>query len=288
MIKITTRFFICLIPILVIFYFSLSWNSAQKHLQVGKILRENGNYKQALFHFRQALQKDPNLAEVNLEIGRLYFIDPNLVSLDEAIYRFTKEIEISNHPYAYHERGILFGYLKKWKEAEADFRKEISLWDNWAGYLDLAWILFSQNRLNEAEELMKIVDQKMPNSVWSLNGLGIIHLNQGKYDLAINELEMAFEKAKDLSYNDYIMAYPGNDPKLAFENIENIKIGIAFNLALAYEKNKNLTKALIWYNKTKELLKERPSAKVAEGLNLAPLDFKIKEIYDKINKNEGR
>lgn len=288
MIKIATRFFVYLIPVLVIFYFFLSWNSAQKHLQVGRFLRENGNYKQALFHFRQALQKDPNLAEVNLEIGRLYFLDPNLVSLNEAIYRFSREIEISNHPYAYHERGILFGYLKKWGEAEADFRKEISLWDNWAGYLDLAWILFSQNRFNEAEELMKIVNQKIPNSVWSLNGLGIIHLNQGKYELAINELEMAFEKAKDLSYGDFIMAYPGNDSSRAFENIENIKIGTAFNLALAYEKNKDLTKALEWYNITKELLKERSSAKVAEGLNLNLLDIKIKEIYDKINKNESR
>lgn len=261
-------------------------NNPQNLFETALKLKSQGNYRESLKYFKKVYQLNPNYPGVNLEIGKFYFL--GFISLNEALVHFTKEIELTNHPYAYHERGIIYGYLRQWDKAEKDFRQEIVLSDNWAGYLNLAWILFSQGEFNEAEKIMQIVNQKKPESIWSLNGLGVIHLNQGKYELAIQELEKAFEKAQILNIEDYLRAYPNNNPKLALSMIENIKAGIAFNLALAYEKGGDLAKALEFYNKTKEIISGLNYVKIAEGFERKSIDWKISKIYSIIHKNENQ
>ncbi len=260
--------------------------SIKNLFEIALRLKAEGDYEEAFKYFKKIYKLNPRYPGINLELGKFFFFNQSFVSLNEALNYFTKEIELTNHPYAYHERGIIYGYLRQWDKAEKDFRQEISLTDSWAGYLNLAWILFSQGKLDKAEEIMRVVNQKKPESIWSLNGLGVIHLNQGRYDLAIQELEKAFVKSQNLTVNDYLQAYPNNDPKLALQMIENIKAGIAFNLALAYEKNGEWQKALEFYNKTKEIISGLSYLKIAEGLDRESLNLKIAEIYSIINKNE--
>jgi tetratricopeptide (TPR) repeat protein len=278
------KYFIFFIFIIFFFLilFRIDFYSSEEHLEIGKKFKSKGEYAKALKHFLKALEKNPHLPGANLEIGTIHFADPKLVSLQEAIDRFSLEIEISNHPYAYHERGVLFGYLRKWEEAERDFRKERELWKNWAADLDLAWILFSQDKLDEAEKILLEANKNYQNNVWLLNGLGVIYLNQGKIHQALEKLFSAFEKSQHLSIEDYKRAYPNNDPSFAYQAIENIKAGIAFNIALAYEKIGDIKNSVLWYNKTKEIIGNRSYVDISEGVNLETINEKIESLYSKI------
>lgn len=249
--------------------------NADANFRLGLMLRDKRAYNTALLAFERTRYLNPRYAGVNLEIGKLYFLKPGIMGFEQALDAFSREIEISNRPYAHHERGILYGSHGAYDKAEADFRQEMALWSSWGAPLDLAWILFAEGRFSEAEDMMKVVAERKPDSVWAHNGLGVVYLNERKIREAIAELSAAFAKAETMTRADYLEAYPGLDPAEAPDGIKNIKTGIAYNLALAYEKQGDRPAALDWYQRALSLIRTISRTHIANGLNEETIASKI-------------
>jgi tetratricopeptide (TPR) repeat protein len=256
-------------------------DNAQSHFLLGRYLKTKRSLDDSLAQFMHAFRKDHRFPRVNYEIGQFYFIKK--LDADEAIDFFSREIELSGDPHTYHLRGIVYGTKnpKEWQKAEQDFRTEMALWDSWGASLNLAWILFAQGRLDEAEEAMRITEAKHPGSVWTHNGLGVIYLNRGEFGKAQKELAAAFQKATVLTPEEYWTAYPGNVTDDVIQAIQDIQAGIALNLALAYEKSGEYQAAIVWYEKTKELIRNRNHI-VAGGVDEEAIQAKISALLSQM------
>ncbi|MBI1975092.1 MAG: tetratricopeptide repeat protein [Parcubacteria group bacterium] len=260
----------------------LAGKDAEVHFSLGLHLRDLQEYPVALGEFRRASELDVSFPLVYREIGRFYFLGQNLVSLKEAVANFSKEIEVSNDPYSYHLRGILYAQkLGKLEEAEADFRSEIELSNSWGGPLNLAWVLLEQRRLEEAETAMQMVQERRPDSVFVHNGLGVIYLNQGKLVKALSHLEQALVKVDTMDIAEYREAYPGNNPDYAAEGVKSTRAGIVFNLGVANEKQKNIPQAISWYQKALELAQDLKVIGIAPGVSVSSLETRIKTLQQK-------
>ena len=141
------------------------------------------------------------------------------------------ELHGDNLVSSYYVRGLISGYAKNYTQAEADFKKFI-LWDdkNWAAYNDLSWIYFAEGKYPEAEATARTAlgfDDKNP---WLLNSIGVSLLNQDKKSEAKVFLLAAKANATRLSEDNWQMAYPGNDPRVASLGLVSFKKTIEANL----------------------------------------------------------
>lgn len=256
--------------------------SPETHFRLGRLLKNLGDYEPALKEFKRAANASPPFAHSYREIGRFYFLGRDLVGLEEAVSAFSKEIELTQDPYSYHLRGILYlSKLGRVKDAEEDFRKETELWSSWGAPLNLAWALFEQGKWREAEDAMRLAEKLAPDSVFVDNGFGVIYLNQDRFRDAISRFSAAFEKSGSLTAEEYRDAYPGNSPEYAAEGIISIRAGIAFNLGVAQEKTGNFTEAVRWYKKTLEFLPDLKRIGVAPEITEQSLVEKIETLESK-------
>jgi len=226
--------------------------STNLHFFLGKHFKNLSEYGQSLDEFKRVQAKDPYYPKIHIEIGR--FVSLGLIARAEAIEYFTKEIEISNDPYAYHMRGLMYGVGGEWEKAEEDFKTETSLVRSWAAYIDLGWALLAQEKLDEAEAAVEKALEIDNNSFWGLSGLGVIALKKGDFSKAIALLGKAVERGNALVEADYWLAYPGNDPRGAKKGALAMRAGAHFNLALSYEKTGRHKEAILQYNEYLRLL----------------------------------
>lgn len=263
---------------------STNTGSAHLHFLLGKHFKNLKAYEESLIEFRNAAGRDPYYPGVNLEIGR--FVSLGFISQAAAIEYFTKEIEISNHPYAYHMRGLMHGFRGDWEKAEKDFRSATSLARSWASYVDLGWTLLAQDKIDEAELAVKRA-LEIEQNFWGLSGLGVIALNQGDLANAISLLEKAVEQGKILTKYDYWRAYPGNDPRGAERGVLVMRAGAHFNLALAHERAGRYQGAIAQYEEYLRLARE------AAGPGIGPrppvpqraVEERVAQLNLKINNN---
>lgn len=252
------------------------------HFGLGNVFKGLGDNRRALAEFRKAAAADQPYPHAWLEIGRLYFLGKDVVTLDEAVAALSKEIEVSNYPYAYHLRGILYAQkLDRIADAEADFRKETELWSSWAAALNLAWVLADQGKLREAEEAMRLVEARKPGSLFADNGYGVVYLREGRYAAARERLEAAYEKSALLTVEEYREAYPGNPPEYASEGVVSIRAGIAFNLGVVHEKLGDTRQAARWYREALRALPELVHIGIAEGITEQALSDRIEMLESK-------
>jgi len=181
----------------------------------------------------EGLKKPAKLMNVNAKdiYGIATFCDYfSCFELSKYFYRFYININpTENLEKAWNNLGFALEKLKKPTEAEASYRSALSV-DN--EYLD-AWnnlgrLLISLKRFTRAETAFKKMLEIDNANVQGLIGLGGILANLGKY----REAKENFEKAIALSE----------------ENSPNMAEAI-YGIALIFEHDKKIEKALDYYNK---------------------------------------
>lgn len=208
-------------------------HDAGLRFEIGNYYFGDGAYdlEKAQTYFKKAIDLDPKLAGAHYQLARVYFIHSDF-------YDALREIntEINLHPdnkRSYYVRGLINGYSEHLGEAENDFL-EFLKWkpDSWAGYNDLAWVLFRQGKYEKSADAAQKGLTIAPDNPWLLNSLGVSLLNLK--DTA--EARAAFEKAltivNSMAPEVWGRAYPGNDPRVYGEGLSQMKLSIEQNLAL--------------------------------------------------------
>lgn len=168
----------------------------------------------ALANFQKAAsyentQNDPIL----YQIGRVYFIQGRL---DLALTEFDRQLEENpDYKRTYYMRGLTYGYLNRFAEAEADFETYLE-WrpGSWAAYNDIAWVFFRSGQYQKAEDAARKGLEIEPMNPWLSNALGAILVNQERYEEAEQLLIDAQIGFSLLGPEGWGVAYPGNDPRI--------------------------------------------------------------------------
>ncbi len=108
--------------------------------------------------------------------------------------------EVKENWQLYYFRGICFERLKKWEEAERDFRNALALSPEESSVLNyLGYSLIDRNsKLDEAVKMVQKAVELRPNDGYIIDSLGWAYYRLSRYEEAVAELERAVElKAGD-------------------------------------------------------------------------------------------
>jgi tetratricopeptide (TPR) repeat protein len=189
------------------------------------------NLNRADFLYSAALFIHPGNLHASHQRARIAFLRGDF---DNALALINKQIELHNTSFmaSYYIRGLIHGYRKEYIEAERDFKTFLT-WDpqNWAALNDLAWVYFAQGKFKEAEEASYRGLKIAPTNPWLLTMHGMSLFNQNGIAEATKDLEKARRYAADLTEEDWIRAYPGNNPLIASSGLVSLRAAIEENWA---------------------------------------------------------
>lgn len=227
--------------------FFVFWRSPERidpnlEMKTGNYYFNGGAYDldKAELAFKRAVSADPNISFGHYQLARIYFVKGDS---KKALSEINKELDA--HPSnlrSLYVRGLIYGYMKRLAEAEADF-KRFTLWapKEWAGYNDLAWILAKEGKYAEAEKVadtgIKEADGGGKNA-WLWNSLGVAQLNLKKYGEAEKAFRMALELVRNMTEGEWVRAYPGNSPKEASGGLKVFVAAVEANLSTAVDKGR--------------------------------------------------
>lgn len=109
---------------------SINQYSIEGHYAYGFWLQNTGDYNGAIQQYDVILNMDDSHAQAWYNIGYIYLV--YLEDFPGSIERFDRAIAANpNYPEAYFNRGLAYEQMKKFKEAEADYRHALELRENY-------------------------------------------------------------------------------------------------------------------------------------------------------------
>ena len=212
----------------------LDSRSAALYEAMGNYYFESDHYdvEAARRYFEKAVALDTHVPLAHYQLARIYFITGNsALALQEVDTQFALYPGFER---SYYMRGLIYSYAGELNKAVADFRAFLA-WkpESWAAHNDLAWVYFKKGDFVHAEGLAREGLAYTPDNAWLLTMRGVSLLNLGKKREAAGVLASALAEAQKLTKEDWIKAYPGNDPKIAEQGLREIIQTIEKNLALA-------------------------------------------------------
>jgi len=154
-----------------------------------KKLYSDNNPKAGLVDFQQAVSVAPTFYEVYYQIGMAYL---TLGTRDEAEKSFRKSIEVSNDKYGEPVIGLasLLIDTGDLPQSEKMIRHGLELSPNdWFGYYQLGRILFTENKVAEAQKSAEQARSLAPNAAIVYRLLSNIHLSQKNYPALVEDLD---------------------------------------------------------------------------------------------------
>ena len=213
----------------------IGWNAYLKITDINISLK---NYQEAENYTLQLKKFSSDRVDIYYKLGEIYH---NKKEYDQAISSFTKAINLlkkstEENWYLYYSRGMSYERSKKWKNAEKDFLYALKLSPQQPlvlNYLGYTWIDYGI-KLKEAEDYIRKAIKLRPKDGYFIDSLGWAYYRQGKYDLAVVELE----RAVALIPNDPIINDHLGDAlfRAGFQNEAKYQ----WNRALLYEPEKSL------------------------------------------------
>jgi len=180
----------------------------------------------------KALSMEPSNEGALYSLSRIYYIlgehDKSLEAI--AAYKEAHPDKKRIHYIA----GLSNAYSNNLKQAKVEFETFIdSGLSTWPGYLDLAWVHFQLGELDEAKVVLENGIEKFGHNVWLDTSLGGVQVALGEMVDAQEVLENAAELAKTVTTEEWHSNFSFNNPAQSAQEIEQMKVTIAFNLALA-------------------------------------------------------
>ena len=160
------------------------------HNNLGLLLRNQGRIEEAMEHYHQAIQINPNYAETLNNLG-VALADKG--RFDEAIENYRKAIQINpDFSGALDNLGVALAAKGRFDEAIENYRKALQINPNSSDALsNLGLALTAQGRFDEAIESQRKAIEINPNSSGALNNLALALAAKGRFDEAIENYRQA-------------------------------------------------------------------------------------------------
>jgi tetratricopeptide (TPR) repeat protein len=179
-------------------------------LQLGLSLAQSGKVDDARKHLKALIDSDPNDIRSYLAYGSVLSDAKDYQAMAD---NYDKAVQIigavpSRSDWAvFFQRGIAYERLKKWDQAEPNFKKALELNPDQPqvlNYLGYSWVDMSKNLDDGLKMIQKAVDLK-PDDGYIVDSLGWAYFRLNRFDDAVNELERAAQlKAGDPTINDHL------------------------------------------------------------------------------------
>lgn len=179
-------------------------------LQLGLALAQGGKVDEARKHLQALITSDPRDVRSYLAYGSVLSDAKDYQAMAD---NYDKAVEVIG-PLpgradwsVFFQRGIAYERLKKWDQAEPNFRKALDLNPNQPqvlNYLGYSWIDMNRN-LDEGLEMIKKAVELRPDDGYIIDSLGWAYFRLNRYNDAVDELERAAQiKAGDATINDHL------------------------------------------------------------------------------------
>jgi tetratricopeptide (TPR) repeat protein len=178
-------------------------------IQTGLILEALARPDDAANYLKRIVTEHPKDDDALSALGNLQRAHKQYAEAIETYSRALSETskpEKANWP-IYYFRGISYERVKKWPQAEADFKQALALFPDQPlvlNYLGYSWVDQGMN-LDEAFAMLHRAVELHPTDGYIVDSLGWANYKLGRYDEAVKELERAIDlKASDPVINDHL------------------------------------------------------------------------------------
>lgn len=246
-------------------------NAAYDTVPAASVLRANADTEIAINYQRMdrtddaerqlaaVLARDPQNLTALMTLGNVY---RNTENFQKAVDSYDRAVALTTAPgkedwRLFYYRGIARERLKRWPEAEADFRKALELSPDEPSVLNYLGYSMIEKKINlgEAMAMVKKAVDARPNDGYIVDSLGWAYYQLGKYDEALPHLERAVELA-------------ASDPTIA-EHLGDVywQVGRKLEARFQWQHAKD--------NKPEPADLARIEAKLRDGLTAAPVAFPV-------------
>lgn len=184
---------------------------------------EDYDIERAYRLFKKAGELDPTLPYLFHELARIEFLKGNLPQALALI-----NVQIAMHgektPNSYYVRGLIEGYKGEYDAAVVDYAQYLKVDpNNWAAANDYVWVLLKSGRAEEARSAAEKALRIAPDNAWLLNSYAIALYETGEIHAAYTQAVKAVVAARRVTHEEWLTAYPGNDPRVADEGIATLQ-----------------------------------------------------------------
>jgi tetratricopeptide (TPR) repeat protein len=176
-------------------------SSVDDHLLLGRLYRLDNDLQKAETEFKTAVSLDPNSEEAVTTLAYLYNLEGDT---NRATRVLMSVPDVSRSAKLYLMLGTTYEQQKQYKDAIGAFRRAIELdRDNLDAMRGLAENLQNDGQDKEALEQYQVIVAANPEDAQTYARIGEIYRKQGKYDLALTNLEKAQSLVPDLEEVSY-------------------------------------------------------------------------------------
>ena len=208
--------------------------TAEKAMRAGEwsMSSREGAYDlpRAARYFEKAAALDPSYPYVYHQLARVEFLEGDLAL---ALLYINRQIRQhgDSAPNSFYMRGLIRGYIGQYGRAALDYAHYLEFDPgNWAAINDYAWVLLKAGKHEQARVAIEKGLADFPDNVWLLNSYATALFEEGRKEDARAVLEKATAHLDSLTHEAWLVAYPGNDPKLAEQGIDALRASIADNM----------------------------------------------------------
>ena len=202
---------------------SSTLSEGEPAFKAGEKAYRQGLWTDAISHFDEAIQIDPDHAKAYLYRGITYHQqnrwnpDDIIVNLEHAIHGYTKAIELDPddtldwgvRSSSYNLRGLAYAELEQYETAINDYDKAIQLrpldsnlgWNRSWAYINRG---ISYHALEQYETAINDYDkviQRYPDHPWAYVNRGISYHELGQYETAINDYDKVIQLGREDTIN---------------------------------------------------------------------------------------
>jgi protein O-mannosyl-transferase len=176
--------------------------SSMVHNNLGTILANTGEPREAIDHFEQALQLDPAYVEAHNNLGAIL---ANTGRVQEAMSHYEQALRLDPDSFnAHYNLGIAFSRQRQPREAIPHLRRAVQLDPDYApARYNLGLVLIAAGDSRAAIETFQAAVRLEPDYAEAHNDLGVALTNTGHLQEAIAHFQQALRFAPDLHDAQY-------------------------------------------------------------------------------------
>ncbi len=173
-------------------------NASDVHCNLGSALLVQGRAAEAVAHFKEALRIQPTSAQAHINLGNVLLQQGQV---NEALAHFQKAVELQpGQASAFYSLGSALLQAGRTEEAVAQFQRALELQPNLASaHMNLGNALLSKRQLNEAIIQFRQAAELEPGLATAHHNLGNALLQAGQVDEAITQFRAALAIQPDFA-----------------------------------------------------------------------------------------